>query len=137
MRDLCNCHIHYFRGGGGPVVKRFEFQKVQMDVNKKYAFPDGETTRITIDKTYFGCYKSVADGAEHHFKFKPPKALFVLVIVVGVVGYLGYGVYERRIAAHEASIEPPAGVEAVMPQTAPQAASSADVAPVLTAQEYL
>ncbi|WP_240451922.1 zonular occludens toxin domain-containing protein, partial [Pseudomonas aeruginosa] len=36
MRDLCNCHIHYFRGGGGPVVKRFEFQKVQMDVNKKY-----------------------------------------------------------------------------------------------------
>ncbi|MDO2286226.1 hypothetical protein Q2443_27415, partial [Escherichia coli] len=58
MRDLCNCHIHYFRGGGGPVVKRFEFQKVQMDVNKKYAFPDGETTGITIDKTYFGCYKS-------------------------------------------------------------------------------
>ncbi|MEJ3579975.1 zonular occludens toxin domain-containing protein [Pseudomonas aeruginosa] len=137
MRDLCNCHIHYFRGGGGPVVKRFEFQKVQMDVNKKYVFPDGETTRITIDKTYFGCYKSVADGAEHHFKFKPPKALFVLVIVVGVVGYLGYGVYERRIAAHEASIEPPAGAEAVMPQTAPQAVPAADVAPVLTAQEYL
>ncbi|EMM5790245.1 zonular occludens toxin, partial [Pseudomonas aeruginosa] len=42
-----------------------------------------------------------------------------------------------RIAAHEASIEPPAGAEAVMPQSAPQAVPAADVAPVLTAQEYL
>ncbi|MFG4328621.1 zonular occludens toxin domain-containing protein [Pseudomonas aeruginosa] len=137
MRELCNCHIHYHRGNGGKVVKRWEFQKVQTDVNKKYDFADGESTRITIDKTYFGCYKSVADGAEHHFKFKPPRALFVLVGAALVIGYLGYGVYERRMATHEPAQSVPAVSSSSVAPAASAGVPDVDQVRHVTAGEYL
>lgn len=80
MRELCNMHVHYNRGNGSKIVKRWVFQKPEMSVSSKLEFTDGESTRITIDKTYFGCYESVKEGSEHHFKFRPPKALYVLVV---------------------------------------------------------
>ncbi len=82
MRELCNMHIHYNRGNGGKFIKRWVFQKPEMAVSSKLEFADGESSRITIDKTYFGCYESVKEGAEHHFKFRPPKALYVLLVCV-------------------------------------------------------
>lgn len=98
FRKLCNSHIHYVRGHKGQVIKRWEFERVNPEVEKKNTFTDGQATRILIDKKYFGVYQSVADGSEHHMKFKPPRALFVFVICVLGISYFGYGVYERRIA---------------------------------------
>lgn len=80
MRELCNMHIHYNRGNGGKFIKRWVFQKPELSVSSKLDFPDGESSRITLDKAYFGCYESVKEGADHHFKFRPPKALYVLVV---------------------------------------------------------
>lgn len=90
MRELCNSHIHYHRGNGGSVIKRWVFQKPELGVNSsKLEFQNGESSRITIDKTYFGCYESVKEGTGHHFKFRPPKAMYVLgicalLVVAGV-----------------------------------------------------
>lgn len=82
MRELCNCHIHYHRGNGGKFVKRWVFQKPELSVSSKLEFADGESTRITIDSKYFGCYDSVKEGTEHHFKFRPPRAMYVLGLCV-------------------------------------------------------
>lgn len=114
FRKLCNSHIYYVRGHKGQVIKRWEFERVNMDVEKKNDFAEGQSTRILIDKKYFGVYESIAPGSEHHFKFKPPRALFVLIACVLGIGYFGYGVYERRIAQTKqepAAIAPAQAVE--------------------------
>lgn len=98
FRKLCNSHIHYVRGHKGPVIKRWSFERVNMLVEKQNDFSDGESTRLLIDKTYFGCYKSVSDGATHHFKFRPPRALLVLIACVIIIGGLSYRFYTNRIA---------------------------------------
>ncbi|WFC62647.1 zonular occludens toxin [Pseudomonas sp. REST10] len=110
FRKLCNSHIHYVRGHKGKVIKRWEFERVNMDVEKKNVFSDGQATRVLLDKKYFGVYQSVAEGSEHHMKFKPPRALFVFGACVLIIGYFGYGLYERRIAPSETT------PEAVAPQ---------------------
>ncbi|MFP6860796.1 zonular occludens toxin domain-containing protein, partial [Pseudomonas sp.] len=46
FRKLCNSHIHYVRGHKGKVIKRWEFERVNMDVEKKNVFSDGQATRI-------------------------------------------------------------------------------------------
>ncbi len=101
MRELCNSHIHYHRGNGGSIIKRWVFQKPELTVNSnKLEFDNGESSRITIDKTYFGCYESVKEGTGHHFKFRPPKALFVL-IGCAVLFALGAGkIWWSRYAQH-------------------------------------
>lgn len=106
FRKLCNSHIHYVRGHKGKVIKRWEFERVNMDVEKKNDFTDGQATRILLDKKYFGVYQSVAEGSEHHMKFKPPRALFVLIICVLGIGYFGYDIYQRRIAQSQPKPEP-------------------------------
>lgn len=98
FRKLCNSHIHYVRGHKGQVIKRWEFERVNMDVEKKNGFSDGQATRVLLDKKYFGVYQSVAEGSEHHMKFKPPRALFVFIACIIGIAYFGYGIYERRIA---------------------------------------
>jgi hypothetical protein len=119
FRKLCNSHIHYVRGHKGPVVKRWEFERVNMDVEKKSDFSEGQATRVLLDKKYFGVYQSVADGSEHHMKFKPPRALFVLIICVLGIGYFGYGVYERRIAPPTPTHEPATDARAATPAGSP------------------
>jgi zona occludens toxin len=98
FRKLCNSHIHFVRGHKGKVVKRWEFERVNMEVEKRNNFTDGQSTRILLDKKYFGVYESVAQGSEHHMRFKPPRALFVLAGALLVIGYLGYGVYGSRLS---------------------------------------
>jgi len=98
FRKLCNSHIHYVRGHKGKIIKRWEFERVNADVERKNHFQEGEATRILLDKSYFGVYQSVADGSEHHMRFKPPKALFVLAGCLLVVGYGGYKLYAQRAA---------------------------------------
>lgn len=112
FRKLCNSHIHYVRGHKGQIIKRWEFERVNMDVEKKNDFSDGQATRVLLDKKYFGVYQSVAEGSEHHMKFKPPRALFVLIICVLGIGYFGYGIYERRIAPPRPAPEPAADARA-------------------------
>lgn len=101
FRKLCNTHIHYVRGHKGPIIKRWEFEQVALDVDKKKEFPDGQSTRITIAKEYFGCYKSVQEGTNHHFKFKPPRALFVFIGCLLLIAILSYKFYKSRIAPTE------------------------------------
>lgn len=99
MRELCNHHIHYHRGNGGKVIKRWVFQKPELTVNSnKLEFENGESTRITIDKTYFGCYESVKEGSEHHFKFRPPKAMLVLGACVLLLALGVSKIYYSRYA---------------------------------------
>lgn len=106
MRELCNMHIHYNRGNGGSIIKRWVFQKPELSVSSKLHFPDAESSRITIDKTYFGCYQSVKEGTEHHFKFRPPKALLVLGVVALVIAGIGYYLYDRLGGLADASETP-------------------------------
>lgn len=101
MRELCNQHIHYNRGNGGSVIKRWVFQKPNLEVNKRLDFTDGESTRITIDKDYFGCYQSIQEGSKHHFKFRMPKAGLVLIAAVLAISVMSYQVYQRRFAPVE------------------------------------
>ena len=103
FRKLCNSHIHYVRGHKGKVIKRWEFERVNPEVEKKNTFTDGQATRILIDKKYFGVYQSVADGSEHHMKFKPPRALFVFAIALLVIGYFGFDFYKSRLSVPDKS----------------------------------
>lgn len=132
MRELCSQHIHYHRGQGGSIVKRWVFPKPELEVNKKLDFSNGESSRITIDSTYFGVYESVKEGAGHHFKFRPPKMLFVLVGCVLLLGVLGYRVYSSRVAA----MQDPATASVVdLPHGAP-ASISAQAVPVASPRSY-
>lgn len=115
MRELCNRHIHYHRGNGGQVVKRWEFQKPELAVNSnQLAFANGEATRITIDKSYFGCYESVKEGAQHHFKFRVPRAAFALGLAALFIGGVGLYLYNRLSGFSEASAVPPAPAAAAV-----------------------
>jgi len=96
FRKLCNSHIHYVRGHKGQVIKRWEFERVNMDVERFNHFEDGQQSRILLDKAYFGVYESVTDGASHHMRFKPPKALWVLGICMVIGLFLGYRFYSSR-----------------------------------------
>lgn len=95
MRELCNCHIHYNRGNGASIIKRWVFQKPELTVSSKLEWADGESSRITIDKSYFGCYESVKAGSEHHFKFRPPKALFVFIGCLLLLALAGWKLSQR------------------------------------------
>jgi zona occludens toxin len=119
FRKLCNSHIHYVRGHKGQVIKRWAFERVNMDVEKKNEFTDGESTRLLIDKAYFGCYKSVADGSTHHFKFKAPKALYVFVVCLIVIAVLGYRFYQNRLAG-----PPPVATQTTQQDALPGQAAS-------------
>lgn len=136
FRKLCNSHIHYVRGHKGKVIKRWEFERVNMDVEKKNDFSDGQATRVLLDKKYFGVYQSVAEGSEHHMKFKPPRALFVFIACIIGIAYFGYGIYERRIAppkpdpVEQARATSPTG-EPVAQQPAPSNAAP------LSPEEYV
>lgn len=101
FRKLCNSHIHYVRGHKGKVIKRWEFERVNTEVEKRNNFTDGQATRVLLDKKYFGVYQSVADGSEHHMRFKPPRALFVLAGALLVIGYFGHHVYKTRLSVPE------------------------------------
>ncbi|MFI8382495.1 zonular occludens toxin domain-containing protein [Pseudomonas sp. NPDC079086] len=98
MRKLATEHLHYHRGGSGSIVKRLRFEIVSLEVEKRVDIADAETTRITIDKTYFGAYKSIADGAEHHMRFRVPKAMYVLAACVALLIAGGYYVYQSRVS---------------------------------------
>ncbi|EEZ3328906.1 zonular occludens toxin [Escherichia coli] len=120
MRELCNSHIHYYRGGKGKVIKRWEFEKPELSVNgNKLEFENGQSSRILIDSAYFGCYESVKEGTGHHFKFKPPKAMFVFAACV-VMLLAGVGkLYYSRYAKPEKPAEP------VAEQSVPKASAAA------------
>lgn len=137
FRKLCNSHIHYVRGHKGKVIKRWEFERVNMGVEKKNVFTDGQATRILIDKKYFGVYQSVAEGSEHHMKFKPPRALFVFVILVGLIGYFSYDVYQSRFAQPEPETEPLAPVSSQAVESVSMPATVQGEAQPLTAEDYI
>lgn len=138
FRKLCNSHIHYVRGHKGKVIKRWQFERVNMDVEKKNEFSDGQATRVLLDKKYFGVYQSVAEGSEHHMKFKPPRALFVFIICLIGVSYFGYGIYDRRIATNKPDSDAIPQTEAVQSaNTVPAQQSSQITRSPLSESDYL
>jgi len=98
FRKLCNSHIHYVRGHKGKVSKRWEFERVNPDVERKSHFQEGEASRVLLDKKYFDVYQSVAKGSEHHMRFKPPKALWLFIGCIVFFLVVGYSFYQRRFA---------------------------------------
>ncbi|KXU37179.1 zonular occludens toxin [Ventosimonas gracilis] len=97
FRKLCNSHIHYVRGHKGKVTKRWEFERVNPDVERKNHFQEGEASRVLLDKKYFDVYQSVAKGSEHHMRFKAPKALWWLIACVLILLVGGYNFYKKRM----------------------------------------
>ncbi|NMZ77624.1 zonular occludens toxin [Pseudomonas nitroreducens] len=136
MRELCNSHIHYYRGGKGKVVKRWEFEKTEPSVNNnKLEFENGQSSRILIDKTYFGCFESVKEGTGHHFKFKPPKALFVFIGCLIAIA-LGVGtIYYSRYAAHDKPVETVAQEGSAKPVASAPGRPAAEVH--ITTEQYI
>lgn len=133
MRELCGLHLHYYRGRGGKVIKRWEFDQPVMNVGEKLDFPDGQSTRITIDAKYFGCYDSVKEGTEHHFKFRPPKAMYVF----GVCALLLLGAIWKISQRYVTPDQPvPQVIETPSQQHQPASpVSPAEMLPV-TAEQY-
>lgn len=125
MRELCNGHIHFYRPRGAAYGKRYHFEKPELSVNEnKFVFPTGEDTRVQIDKTYFGCYESVKEGTEHHFKFRLPRAALVLGVCALFIGGVGYYIYGRLSsfsepveAAANLATESASSVPVSLPQT--------------------
>ena len=136
MRELCNSHIHYHRGNGGQVIKRWVFQKPELTVNSnKLEFENGESSRITVDKSYFGCYESVKEGTGHHFKFRPPKAMLVFGVCV-ILLLAGVGkLYYSRYAKHEKPAEPAA--EQSAPNASPAAPGRATAETHLSTEQFI
>lgn len=138
FRKLCNSHIHYVRGHKGKVVKRWEFERVNMDVEKRNDFNDGEATRVLLDKTYFGVYESVAQGSEHHMKFKPPRALFILLACVLFVGFFGYKFYQNRLAPQDSAVPEFSQVSDVYSSGSPAGSlMQSGAKKVVTREEYI
>jgi len=139
FRKLCNAHIHYVRGHKGKVIKRWEFERVNPEVERKNNFKEGESTRILLDKKYFGVYQSVANGSEHHMRFKPPKALFVLAGGVLLAGYLGYSLYSSRLATPQPNQTPSAAlpVENALTYQPLRPSGSSKKGQPLTTEEYI
>lgn len=118
FRNLCNGHIHYSRGHQGKIIKRWRFETpCDVDKNKSSLDRHGECTRIKLDKRYFGVYQSVQDEAGHHFKFRPPRALFVFLACCVFLAWGGWYIYSTRIAPSPAA-EPLAVPADVAPHTA-------------------
>jgi hypothetical protein len=128
FRNLCNGHIHYVRGHQGKVIKRWRFESpVNVDKDKNSLDRYGEATRITIDKRYFGVYQSIQGEAEHHFKFRAPRALFVFLGACVLLGAGGWYIYKARIAPDAVETAPTSEqqvVSAVQPAQALAAAVS-------------
>lgn len=92
MRKLCNEHIHYNRPHKGQLISRWQFER-PINPDNKSEFQQGQCTVMRLDKNYFDVY--VSSTAEHHFKWRPPRALFVLVGALMFVGFLGWKIAPR------------------------------------------
>lgn len=118
FRNLCNGHIHYARGHQGKVIKRWRFETpCDVDKHKGSLERHGECTRITLDKKYFGVYQSVQEEAGHHFKFRPPRALFVFAVCCLLLAWGGWYIYTARIAPDSEPLTVPADDLAPVPLT--------------------
>lgn len=118
MRKLCNSHIHFNRPHKGKLVSRWEFER-PINPSNKSEFANGQNTIMKLDSSYFGVYASTQ--AEHHFRWQPPRALFVLVGCALLV-ILGMWKLSGRFHPDEAKVEQ--GAQPVPAQQ--QVAGSAD-----------
>lgn len=131
MRKLCNGHIHYNRPNKGKVISRWQFER-PANIDQKSAFADGQLSVITLDKKYFDVYTSAAAG--HHFKWQPPRALFVLI---GCAVLLGLAVLKLSGRfTHEEPAPEAAPVETVEPAHS-KPTQQPGVDHVMSAQEYV
>lgn len=94
-RRLCDLHIHYMRIFKSSQLVRFESQELIEKVELKTSFKDADKKTLKLDKKYFGVYKSVADGAAHHFKTKIPVKFILALVVILVAAYMASRVYDR------------------------------------------
>lgn len=92
-RRLCNLHVHYWRAFGSTQIVRFVMPRVKDDVEKISGFKDCEKSIVKLDKRYFDVYESAQ--AKHHFKFKIPKAAWLLVGCAFALGAVGYSLRDR------------------------------------------
>jgi hypothetical protein len=107
MRKLCNSHIHYNRPNKGKVISRWEFER-PISVNTKSEYAQGECKLIRLDPKIFDKYES--SQAEHHFRWKPPRALFVLVGCAVLLGFAAWALSDRFMP-QEAPLEASEPVE--------------------------
>lgn len=126
MRKLCNSHIHYNRPNKGKVISRWEFER-PISVNTKSEYAHGECKLIKLDASYFDKYES--SQAEHHFKWKPPRALFILLGCLLLLALAGW-----KLSGRFTKPEPVAEAGAQSAKDKPQLPASVHS---LTTQEYI
>jgi len=81
FRKLCNAHIHYVRGHKGKVSKRWEFERVNPDVERKNHFQEGESSRVLLDKKYIlTCINPLLKAASITCALKPLRRCGFLLV---------------------------------------------------------
>lgn len=102
VRRLVGNHVHYWRPWGMNKVARYEYEKVT-DFEKVSEREFAKKTYCSIDKKMFGSYKSAVG---HHVKVKLPAKVIAIPIVLAVVLFCCYRVYDRLANPNGAAVEP-------------------------------
>jgi len=101
VRRLVGNHVHYWRPWGMTKVARYEYEKVT-DFEKVSEREFAKKTYCTIDKNFFGAYKSAVG---HHVKVKLPMKVMAIPVVLGFVLYACYRVYDRLVNPNGEAVE--------------------------------
>ena len=146
VRRLVGNHVHYWRPWGMTKVARYEYEKVT-DFEKVSEREFAKKTFCTIDKKFFGAYKSAVG---HHVKVKLPAKVMAIPVILGFVLFACYRVYDRLTNPNGQAVEPVAVEPA--PQSmgqgvinsvasavgfAPPASSVQQGSTIITAAQYL
>lgn len=89
VRRLVGKHIHFFRPMNGRMITRYQWDQIAnpKDYHDK---KQADSQVIKLDKKYFGVYKSTVLNTH---KFKLPKKLLLLPLVIGLVIYCVYFIF--------------------------------------------
>lgn len=93
IRRLVNFHVHYHRPFGAKVVSKLTWQK-QKNPDDYHDKQEAEKQTVTIDKKYFGVYKS-AEVHTHKFRL-PRKVIFLIALIIGLISF-AVSFYNRNL----------------------------------------
>jgi zona occludens toxin len=86
VRKLVNRHIHFHNAFGGNRVTRYQ-QSKSFDVDNYFDLQSTQKSLIKRPTHFYGSYFS---SEMHTHKFQLPKAFYVLIFLILMVGYLVY-----------------------------------------------
>lgn len=117
VRRLVGNHVHYWRPFGMKKISRYEYEKAT-DFDKVSERAFAKRTIVSIDKNFFGAYKSAVG---HHVKVKLPFRVYVIAGLLMICVFLFYRVYDR--ISSKGQVDAPVA-EATIPERAGSILSS-------------